>query len=72
MINRLEKIGLNIRRYRTLAELSQIELAVAVGIDRSYLSEIENGKRNPSINILYAIADALQIDIAELFAPYKI
>ena len=68
MANRLENIGLNIRKIRKQKNLRQIELAVAVGIDRSYLSEIENGRANPSISILYAIADAFEIDIVTLFS----
>ena len=66
MTNRIEHIGKNIKKYRKLQELAQIELAVTVGIDRAYLSEIENGRTNPSINILYAIADALKVDITDL------
>lgn len=69
MTNRVENIGKNIKKYRKIQQLPQIELAVIVGIDRAYLSEIENGRTNPSINILYAIADALQINITELFKP---
>ncbi len=69
MTNRVENIGKNIKKYRKIQQLPQIELAVTVGIDRAYLSEIENGRTNPSINILYAIADALQINITELFKP---
>ncbi|MBQ9271607.1 MAG: helix-turn-helix transcriptional regulator [Alphaproteobacteria bacterium] len=65
-------MGLNIRKYRKQKKLKQIELAIEVGIDRSYLSEIENGRTNPSVSVLYAIADALKIDIAELFAPYQL
>lgn len=65
--NRLKNIGKNIREYRKKLNLSQIELAVEVGIDRAYLSEIENGRTNTSINILYAISDALKIDITDLF-----
>ena len=49
-------------------KLSQVELAVEVGIDRAYLSEIENGRTNPSDNVLYAIANALKIEIENLFA----
>lgn len=64
--NRLETIGQRIQNFRKKQRLSQIELAVEVGIDRSYLSEIENGRTNSSINILYAIADALKIDITDL------
>ena len=47
--------------------MSQIDLAVAVGIDRSYLSEIENGHTNFSIGILCAIADYLEIKIVDFF-----
>ena len=50
-------------------KLSQVELAVEVGIDRAYLSEIENGRTNPSINVLYALADAMKVDITCLFEP---
>lgn len=67
MTNRLENIGLNIKKYRKQMKLSQVELAVEVGIDRAYLSEIENGRTNPSVNVLYAIADALKIEIEKLF-----
>ena len=67
MANRLENIGLNIRKYRKQMKLSQVDLAVEVGIDRSYLSEIENGRVNPSVNILYAISDSLDIKVVDLF-----
>ena len=66
LTNRLENIGLNIRKYRKQMKLSQVDLAVEVGIDRSYLSEIENGRVNPTINILYAIADSLNVSIVDL------
>lgn len=67
MYNRLQNIGLNVKRLRQKKKLSQIELAVEVGINRSYLSEIENGRTNTSVDVLYAIADSLGVDIAELF-----
>lgn len=67
MQNRLLTIGKNIQNQRKKQNLTQIELAVAVGIDRAYLSEIENGKANISVNILYAIADALKINIKDFF-----
>ncbi len=67
MTNRIKNIGNNIKKHRKLQKLAQIELAVTVGIDRAYLSEIENGRTNPSINILYAIADALHVNITDFF-----
>ena len=36
------------------------------GIDRAYLSEIENGRTNVSINLLYAIADVLKETIKNI------
>ncbi len=38
------------------------DLAKRVGISGSYLSQIENGKRNPTIETLKAIAGALEIE----------
>ena len=67
MQNRLLTIGKNIQNQRKKQNLTQIEIAVEVGIDRAYLSEIENGKANISVNILYAIADALHTDIKDFF-----
>ena len=67
--NRLQTLGQNIKNIRKSKQISQIDLAVAVGIDRSYLSEIENGRRNLSINILYAIADALEVNLSDILPP---
>lgn len=68
MHNRIENIGNNIRRIRKEQRISQIDLAVSVGIDRAYLSEIENGRTNVSINILYALADALNIPLKQIIS----
>lgn len=66
MSNRLKIIGSRIRESRKKQNLLQIDLAVMVGIDRAYLSEIENGRTNISINLLYAIADALKESISNI------
>lgn len=63
MSNRLKNIGNNIRNLRKKKQITQIDLAVMIGIDRAYLSEIENGRTNVSLNVLYAIADALNTNI---------
>lgn len=39
------------------------------GMDRSYLSEVENGKRNPSLLVIARIAAAFGREISELFGP---
>ncbi len=68
MSNRLEYLGKRIAKIRRAKKISQIDLSLDVGIDRAYLSEIENGRTNTTINILYALADALEVDITEFFA----
>ena len=62
----LKTIGKNIRSFRKKAGLSQIDLAVAVGIDRAYLSEIENGHRNFTIMLLQNLATALSVSLEDL------
>ena len=56
-----------IRNLRKKKQITQIDLAVMIGIDRAYLSEIENGRTNVSLNVLYAIADALNTNITCFF-----
>ena len=64
-------IGINIRKLRNSKKLSQEELAFEAGIDRSYLSEIENGYKNLSVTMLAQIAAALKVDINDLIKGYK-
>ena len=62
----LKTIGKNIRSFRKKNSMSQIDLAVAVGIDRAYLSEIENGHRNFTIMLLQNLATALSVSLEDL------
>lgn len=62
----LAKLGENLRRHRKLAELTQEELGARARVSAKYLSEIENGIRNPSLDVVHRIALALKIDITEL------
>ncbi len=67
-MNPFEVIGKNIRSARRQAKLAQVDLAEMVGIDRAYLSEIENGRRNMTIGILMAVAGALKIRLTEILS----
>ncbi|MFO7734609.1 MAG: helix-turn-helix transcriptional regulator [bacterium] len=49
--------------YRKLRGMSQDELAFKAGIDRSYLSGIENGRRSFSINVLEMLSEALDVSV---------
>jgi len=52
-----------IRAWREYRRIKMNALSEKVGISSSYLSQIENGKRNPTIDTLKAIAKELEIDI---------
>ncbi len=54
--------GNPIRVWREYKKIKLNELAKIVGISASYLSQIENGKRNPTIDTLKLIATALRVD----------
>ena len=61
----------HVKIIRRALGLSQEELAFRAEIDRSYLSEIENGYKNLSVTMLDQIAVALGVKITSLFAGYK-
>jgi transcriptional regulator with XRE-family HTH domain len=63
----LEQFGLNIRQIRTAKSISQEELAFNAGMDRTYLSGIERGLRNPSLYNIYRLSKSLNIPTSELF-----
>ena len=64
-------VGTNIRKIRNSKKLSQDELAFQAGIDRSYLSQIENGHKSAGVSILDQIAKALDVEITTLFLGHK-
>ena len=59
-------IGLNIRRIRQDAALTQAEIAKILGISTSYLNQIENNQRHVTAPVLLALAENFSIDIASL------
>ena len=61
------RIGANIRKIRHENGLSQEKLSAMVGIERGYLSQIESGKKNPSVKKLMRIADGLDVPLTALF-----
>lgn len=59
-------IGNNIKTSRNNARLNQAHLAAMVGLSRTSLVNIEQGKQHPSVFMLWRIADALNIELKEL------
>jgi transcriptional regulator with XRE-family HTH domain len=62
-----KKIGLRIKEYRTNLKLTQEALAFKAEVDKTYLNEVENGKRNVSVINLEKIIYALNVDIKNFF-----
>ena len=60
-------VGGNIRRLRIAAGISQAELAQRMGVDRSYVSGLETGDRNPTIITLWHVAEALGVKVRDFF-----
>lgn len=58
----------NVRRYREMAGLSQENLANSCGLHRTYISALERGKRNISLNNVQKIAEALSVSPGELLS----
>jgi transcriptional regulator with XRE-family HTH domain len=63
------RVGLNLQRLRKERGLSQEELAHAADVHQTYVSDLERGKRNPSILVLDRLAKALEADLVDLAAP---
>ena len=61
-----KKLGKNLRKLRLKKNLSQGDFATALNVDRAYISNIENGRMNPTLSTLEKIANALGITSSEL------
>jgi transcriptional regulator with XRE-family HTH domain len=60
-----------VRRARKAAGLSQEDLALEAGVDRTYISQVERGKRNVTVVILARIAKALKTTPDKLLVPSR-
>ncbi|MBR0497602.1 MAG: helix-turn-helix transcriptional regulator [Paludibacteraceae bacterium] len=63
-----EKLGKAIIQLRKQHGLAQEQFANEAEIDRRYMSDIENGKRNISIDVIERLANCLGINVSELFS----
>lgn len=61
------EVGFNIRRIREKRGLSQEELAALAGLHRAYVGQIERGEKNIGLKNLQKIAQALEVNIEDLF-----
>ena len=61
------KVGQRIKELRKKLDLSQEALAYKSEVDRTYVTDVENGRRNVSVEILERIIKALEVSITEFF-----
>jgi transcriptional regulator with XRE-family HTH domain len=64
-------VGMNVRRLRKAAGLTQEQLAFEAKIDLTYVGGIERGRRNPSVLVLARIATSLNAEPADLLKRAK-
>jgi transcriptional regulator with XRE-family HTH domain len=62
------RFGERVRRLRKRRGLTQLELAELLGVGRSYLSQIEGGKRDPGLRLIKSISDGLHTSMSKLLS----
>jgi transcriptional regulator with XRE-family HTH domain len=65
-----EKFGRHLSKLRKQRGLSQERLGDLCGLDRTYIGGVERGERNVSLVSIIRIASGLNVEAAELFAPF--
>ena len=66
----IEKFGKQVRLYRKQRHLTQKELSELIGCNQSAISDVESGKREPSIGLFKDICNALGINMNEFIDGY--
>lgn len=64
-----EVFARNLRRARRMKEISQESLALEIGMSRAYLSSVERGARNISVDSMGRLAMALDVPLRDLVDP---
>lgn len=60
------RLGLNVRRLREAKGWSQEDYADRAGIHRTYVSDIERGRRNPTVTVVEKLAKPLDVEAGRL------
>ena len=66
MKSEAQKLGKNLKRIRTAKGITQGDIVRSLGMDRAFISNIENGKTNPTLSTITKIAKALGVSSDEL------
>ncbi len=62
------RFGLRLRMLRKQKGWTQVQMADALGIDRSYISDVERGKKNVSLPTMEVIALGFEISLSKLLS----
>ncbi len=60
------RFGLRLRQLRRERNLTQLDMAVTFGIDRSFISDVERGRKSMSLPMLEIVALGLQVSLSDL------
>ncbi len=66
MKDEAKKLGQNLKRIRTKKGISQGDIVKILGMPKSFVSSIENGKTNPTLATITKIAKAIGVSVGEL------
>ncbi|WAC12441.1 helix-turn-helix domain-containing protein [Dyadobacter pollutisoli] len=63
------RFGERVREIRLYRNMIQLDLGEAIGMERSEISKIENGKKNVEFNTMVRLAEALTVELSDFFSP---
>ena len=66
MTNESSKLGKNLKRIRIAKRITQGDIVRKLGLGRGFISNIENGKANPTLSTITKIAKAIGVSVGEL------
>jgi len=72
VIKEAEKLGKNLKRIRTEKGISQVDIAKSLEVSRGFVSNLENGKTNPTLSTMARVANALSVTTVELLEEVEI
>ena len=61
-----KKLGENMKKIRLTKKMTQGDICRKLGLDRAYVSNVENGKKNPTLLTITKLAKALGVSVDEL------
>lgn len=71
-MDKKKMIGIRIAEIRSQKGMTQDQLANKMGISPKYLSSIERGKENPTLDMLINLSESVDVDLGKIFALIQI